>query len=198
MTARAISLLSIALIGVMAAASAWAWFAAPETSQIAVHWNLSGKAVAFRSKEFALALAPGIALALSFVMAIMMWRTDKADIWAKRLRAAWLAGLLALALLHVFLVLAAASLVTVFGNYTALPPAVFLGIMGNYMAKGGTAAQKRTGRLLVFSSLATLVTWVFVPGPAAEIVIVVLAPLSMIVGGLFGRSPRDATLDNGA
>lgn len=198
MSIRAMSVFGTVSIAAMAAASVWAWAAAPEISQIAVHWNLSGEAVAYRSKEVALTLAPGIALALSIAMAAMTGRADAGDVWSKRARAVWFAGLLALSALHVFLVLAAAGLITVFGNYTALPPAVFIGVMGNYMVKGGTTQQRATGRLLVLTSLATIATWGVVPGPAAELVIVAGTPLSMVLGLLFKVAPENASLQNGA
>ena len=190
--------LSAASIAAMTAASVWAWSAASHITELAVHWNLSGEAVAFRSKEVALSLAPVTAALLSVALAFAIGSAPAGDPWAKRVRAAWIAGLLAAALVHVFIVLAAAGMVTTFGNYTALPPAVFAGVGGNYMAKGGRAWQRRAGRMLVVTSFATFATWLLVPGPAAEIVLVIGAPLAFLVSSLFGDHANGTAPSNGA
>lgn len=186
--------LSMALIALMLAASAWAWFAAPQITQIAVHWNFSGEAVAYRSKEVALALAPAAALVLTLVMALASGGSSGSDVQSKRFRAFWTAGLFALALVHTFLVLNAAGIATTFGNYTALGPAAFLGVMGNYIAKGAVAgtATRWAGRILVLTSIAVFVVWAAIPGPAAEVVLgagVLIAVLAVAMG----RSSRQAS-----
>lgn len=191
-------ILSAISIAAMVAASVWAWSAAPQITEIAVHWNLSGEAVAFRSKEVALSLAPVTAALLSVALAFATGSAPAGDQWAKRVRAAWFAALLAAALVHVFIVLAAAGMVTKFGNYTALPPAVFAGVAGNYMAKGGRAWQRRAGRFLVATSFATFATWLLVPGPAAEFVVVIGALVGFLVSSLLGDRANGTASSNGA
>lgn len=75
--------LSMTLIALMVGAGVWAWFAAPQITQIAVHWNFSGEAVAYRSKEVALALAPAAALVLTLVMALASGGSSGSEYKAK-------------------------------------------------------------------------------------------------------------------
>lgn len=192
MSTRVLAAFSAVAIAAMTAAGIWALSAAPEITRIAVHWNFAGEAVAFRAKEVALALPPLLAVALSVVMSVLSARGDGRAKWP---RAVWLAGLLALALVHVFFVLAAAGVVTAFGNYTALGPAVFVGVMGNYWAK--RSANRWPGRMLVATCFATFATWILLPGVAAELVFIAGALVAMLTAAVPKRAPDDATLNNG-
>lgn len=193
MSTSVLAAFSAVVIVAMTAAGVWAFSAAPEIPRIAVHWNFAGEAVAFRTKEFALALPPALAAALSIVMWFLSARLGGHS--AKQHRAVWLAGLLALALVHAFFVLAAAGIVTTFGNYTALGPAVFAGVMGNYWAKRST--NRWPGRVLVATCFATFATWILLPGAAAELVLIAGALVAMLTGAVAKRESNDATLNNG-
>jgi len=193
MSTKALAAFSVVVIVAMAAAGMWAWAAAPEISRIAVHWNFAGEAVAFRTKEIALASPALLAAALSTLMWFLS--ASAADHRAKRYRAIWLAGLLALALVHVFFVLAAAGIVTHFGNYTVLGPAVFVGVMGNYLAK--RSANRWPGRLLVLTTFATFATWTLVPGVAAELVFIAGTLIAMLALFAAKNASGSETLDNG-
>jgi hypothetical protein len=88
---------------------------------------------------------------------------------------------------HTFLVLNAAGIATPFGNYTAIGPAAFLGVMGNYIAKGAAAgtATRWAGRILVLTSIAVFAVWAAIPGPAAEVVLgagALIAGLAVAMG----------------
>jgi hypothetical protein len=206
MSTRTLLIISAAVILAMAAASLWAFGAAPQVTQIAVHWNLAGEAVAYRSKDIALIAPPAIALILALVFATI---SRGSDVRGRALRAMWLAGLLSLGAVHAFLVLSAAGFVQTFGNYTALFPAVFIGVMGNYLAKRGDSdergsgplahapARRWLGRLLVLTAVATVATWFVVPGAASEVVLVAGGLGSALIFALVGSSRRDTAHGNG-
>src|SRR6185436_14395546 len=102
MSTRALSIISIVVVLAMAAASVWAYGVAPQITQIAVHWNMAGEAVAYRSKDMVLFGPPVIALVLSLLFAAI---ARGPEVGGRALRAMWLAGLLALGAVHVFFVL---------------------------------------------------------------------------------------------
>lgn len=202
MSMRALTVISIVAVLAMAAASVWAFGIAPQITQIAVHWNMAGEAVAYRSKDVVLIGPPAIALVMSLVFAVI---ARGAEVRGRALRAMWLAGLLALGAVHVFFVLSAAGYVQAFGNYTALFPAVFLGVIGNYLTKRGfgeesanAPSRRWLGRMLVLTSLATIATWFLLPGTASEFVLIGGGVLLAIVAVLFGGTRREEPHSNGA
>jgi hypothetical protein len=201
-------ILSLIVIVLMAAASVWAFTVLPQLTQIPVHWNLAGEAVAFRSKEVLLIGTPAIAALLTLVFAVMT--RGNGDISGKMLRAVWAGGVLSLAAVHVFFVLSAAGMVHAFGNYTALFPAVFLAVIGNYLSKRGSGDEQGTGsfshgparrwmgRLLVLTGIATAATWALVPGPTSELVLIAGGLGSALVGTIIGATQRRSPEQNGA
>jgi hypothetical protein len=195
MSTKTLMILSAIIVAVMGVVGVWAWSAAPEISRIAVHWNFAGEAVAYRAKETVLAAPPLLTLAFSILMSIVTSSATGGN-GAKRNRAIWIGGLLALSLVYVFFVLASAGIVTEFGNYTALAPATFLGVIGNYLAKGST--QRWPGRLMVLTCLATFATWILIPGAAAELVFVAGAVASAVAIAASRNDADGASADNGA
>jgi len=202
MSVRALSIIGVLIALAMAAASVWAYGVVPQITQIAVHWNMAGEAVAYRSKDVVLFGPPAVAFILSLVFSLI---ARGGDVSGRALRAMWLAGLLALGAVHVFFVLSAVGYVQSFGNYTALFPAVFIGVIGNYLAKRGfgndesanSPARRWLGRMLVLTSLATVATWFTVPGTASELVLIAGGVGSAIIAALFGVSRRGEQHGNG-
>jgi hypothetical protein len=207
MTTRNLALLNFGLATAMLIASAWAWTLSPGVDAVAVHWNLKGDPVAFRSKEVVLLAAPVLALLIGVVGVFANSRLA---------RAAMVSGGLALASLHVFFVLAVVGYVETFGNYTALFPGVFIAVMGNFMTKavGGVRApllwapseperreraQRWLGRLFVVSGLATIVSWFLFPGPISELVLIGTALSSLILAPILSmRAPRNGNQPSNA
>jgi hypothetical protein len=199
MSTRTYLIFSALVTVAMAAASAWAYTAAPQIVQIPVHWNLAGEAVSFRSKDVVLIAPPVIAAVLSLVLALMT--RGAIDVRGKMLRAVWLGGLFSLAAVHTFLVLGAAGLVHAFGNYTALFPAVFLTVIGNYLTKRGFGAsapagllagersRRWLGRSLVVTGGATIVSWFIWPGAVSELVLVAGGLGSVLIAIIAGTRP---------
>ncbi len=61
--------LSVFLIAVMVAISAWAWAKLPESAVIATHWGVDGKVNGTMSKDWGLVFLPALALALTLFFA---------------------------------------------------------------------------------------------------------------------------------
>jgi uncharacterized membrane protein len=130
--------LSVFLLAVMAAISAWAWVKLPESAVIATHWGVDGKVNGTMSKDWGLAFLPAIGLALTLLFAaVPRIEPRRANMIASRkpFYAAWLSGLVVLAVAHAMVVgLALGYPIDVPGVLIVLLP-LSIAVGGNYLGK---------------------------------------------------------------
>jgi uncharacterized membrane protein len=130
--------LSFLLVAVMAAISVWAWLALPESAVIATHWGMDGRVNGTMSKTWGLSILPGIALAITLLLAAVPRiepRRDNMVASRKPFYAFWLCGLVVLAVAHALVVgLALGYPVDVPGVLIVLLP-LSIAVGGNYLGK---------------------------------------------------------------
>jgi len=130
--------LSVFLIAVMVAISAWAWVKLPESAVIATHWGVDGKVNGAMSKDWGLVFLPALALALTLLFAaIPRIEPRRANMIASRkpFYAAWLSGLVVIAVAHAMVVgLALGYPIDVPGVLIILLP-LSVAVGGNYLGK---------------------------------------------------------------
>lgn len=130
--------LSVFLIAVMAAISAFAWVKLPEGAVIATHWGVDGKVNGTMSKDWGLAFLPAIALALTLLFAaVPRIEPRRANMIASRkpFYAIWLSALVVIAVAHAMVVgLALGYPIDVPGVLIVLLP-LSIAVGGNYLGK---------------------------------------------------------------
>jgi uncharacterized membrane protein len=130
--------LSVFLVAIMAAISAWACVKLPESAVIATHWGVDGKVNGTMPKDWGLAVLPAIALAMTLLLAaIPSIEPRRANMIASRkpFYAFWLGGLVVLAVAHALVVgLALGYPIDVPGVLIVLLP-LSIAIGGNYLGK---------------------------------------------------------------
>ena len=130
--------LSVFLIAVMAAISAWAWVKLPGTAVIATHWGVNGRVNGTMSKDWGLAFLPAIGLALTLLFAaVPRIEPRRANMIASRkpFYAIWLSALVVIAVAHAMVVgLALGYPINVPGVLIILLP-LSIAVGGNYLGK---------------------------------------------------------------
>ena len=130
--------LSVFLIAVMAAISAWAWVKLPGTAVIATHWGVDGRVNGTMPKDWGLAFLPAIGLALTLLFAaVPRIEPRRANMIASRkpFYAIWLSALVVIAVAHAMVVgLALGYPINVPGVLIILLP-LSIAVGGNYLGK---------------------------------------------------------------
>lgn len=110
MNLRRPSIISLLIVGLMLAASWWAWRQIPPDQPIPVHWGVDGQVDRYGGRVEGLLLLPGLALGLAVLLAAIprfeprrlnLERSGRAYVWV------WLTLLAFLAGIHLLTVLAA-------------------------------------------------------------------------------------------
>jgi uncharacterized membrane protein len=170
--------LSVFLVAVMAAISAWAWMKLPESAVIATHWGFDGKVNGTMPKDWGLSVLPAIAVAITLLLAFVpRIEPRRANMIASRKAfiAFWLGGLVILAVAHAMMVGTALGfpidipgvlivfiplMIAVAGNYLGkVRPNFFLGVRTPWTLSSDLSWEKShrlLGRLFVLSAIATL------------------------------------------
>jgi uncharacterized membrane protein len=170
--------LSVFLVAVMAAISAWAWVKLPDSAVIATHWGFDGKVNGTMPKDWGLSLLPAIGAAITLLLAFVpRIEPRRANMLASRKAfiAFWLGGLVVLAVAHAMMVGTALGfpvdvpgvliifiplMIAFAGNYLGkVRPNFFLGVRTPWTLSSDLSWEKShrlLGRLFVLSALATL------------------------------------------
>jgi uncharacterized membrane protein len=129
---------SFLVVVVMAAASVWAWNVLPANAVFPTHWGFNGQVNGTATKEWGLTILPGIALFLTFMLAVVpRIEPQRENLIASRKAffAFWLSGLIVLAVSHALLIASALGYpVDMPGTLIILIP-VSLAAAGNYLGK---------------------------------------------------------------
>jgi uncharacterized membrane protein len=183
MAFRPLLIAGFALLAIMIAFTGWAWVQIPDAAQIPTHWDIHGHANGHMTKLPALLIGPVMTAGLLAIF----WGITKVEPRPNNLlrsRVAYAVGLIGAmiiaALAHVIVVLTAlgirlpvlqivlpatVALVIVTGNYLGKTRSnFFVGVRTPWTLESDHSWEKTnrwTGRLLVFSGIATLVALVF-------------------------------------
>jgi uncharacterized membrane protein len=126
----------LAMLGLMASFSAWAWSSAPE--RVPIHWNLLGEVDGYGSKAFGLLLLPAIAAGL-YALLWFLPRIDpgRANLEnsAKAYGAIRLSLMTFLTALHIVCVRAALGAQINMSLFMGLSMGVLFVVLGNYLGK---------------------------------------------------------------
>jgi uncharacterized membrane protein len=129
---------SFLVVAIMAAASLWAWNVLPANAVFPTHWGMDGKVNGTMGKEWGLSILPGIALFVTFMLAIVpRIEPQKENLIASRKAffAFWLSGLVVLAASHALIIASALGYpVDVPGTLIILLP-ISIAAAGNYLGK---------------------------------------------------------------
>ncbi|MBU6296919.1 MAG: SdpI family protein [Alphaproteobacteria bacterium] len=189
MTIRWPLMMSLVVVAAMAALSAWAWPLVPDAARIAVHFDMNGAANGFAGKQKALTVLPILALGLTVLLSIIPRiepRRFNLAASAKFYKAAWIGGIVTVAVAHAGIVLGALH-APVNASHLILPViAVLFMVIGNYMGKTRSnffagirtpwtlsseysweKTHRLTGRLFMLLGAATLVAAITVSAKAA-------------------------------
>jgi len=169
---------SFLVVIAMAAASAWAWTVLPANIVLPTHWGFDGKVNGTMTKEWGLAILPGIALFLTFMLAVVpRIEPQRENLIASRKAffAFWLSGLIVLAATHGMIIASAMGYpvdipgtliilipisIAAAGNYLGKArPNFFLGVRTPWTLSSATSWEKThrmLGRLFVISALIVL------------------------------------------
>lgn len=138
MNTRPMTLVSVAVIGVMLAASAWAWVQLPADAQVPIHWGADGQPDDWADKTVGLFLMPliasGVALLLAFIPRFEPRRSNL-ERSSKAYGATWIGVMLLLGGLHLVAISVA------MGSDLDLTRLVMIGtgalfvVIGNYLPK---------------------------------------------------------------
>lgn len=197
-------LVSLILLAVMAAISAWGWVVLPADTVLASHWGFDGRVNGTMTKETGLVTIPAIALGLAALLALVPRiepRKENLAASRKAFVALWLGGLVVLAATHALIVLSAmgyavdvpgvsmvlvAALIAVAGNYLGkVRSNFFIGIRTPWTLSSELSWEKShrmLGRLFVFSALAALAARFAVGTEAGFIVLAAALSASALVG----------------
>lgn len=213
MNNRAPLAVSIAIVGVMFAASLWVWAHIPDGTNIAIHWNVYGQPDGFAKAPLALFMAPAMAalIALLFIAipAIEPRRLNLARS-AKFYHAAWIGTILLMAAVHGLalynamhpgvqvggiVIAAVCLLMIVIGNYLGKTRSMFLGGIRTPWTLSSEYSWQRThsiaGKLFVLSGALGFVAVIALPMQlAVEIfagAIVATVIFSIVVSYIFWR-----------
>jgi uncharacterized membrane protein len=131
-------ILSLLIVAAMAGLSVYAWPLVPDTARIAVHFGVDGAANGFAGKQLALTMLPALALGVTLLFSVLPRiepRRFNLAASAKFYRAAWVGGIVIVAVAHTAIVLGALH-VAVNVLHLILPAvALLFMVIGNYMSK---------------------------------------------------------------
>lgn len=126
----------LAMLVLMAAASAWAWPLAPD--EVPIHWNLQGEVDGYGSKALGLMLTPAIAAAL-YLLLLFIPLIDPGRLnlenSAKPYGAIRLATMVFLTALHIVCVRAALGAQVSMNLFMGFAMAALFMVLGNYLGK---------------------------------------------------------------
>lgn len=209
MNRRPMILVSIAVVGVMLTASAWAWVQLPADAQVPIHWGPDGTPDGYADKTVGLFLLPIIAAIVAIVLAVIPSiepRRANLERSAKAYAVTWIGVMLLLGGLHLvaIAVTLGASLdltrIVMFGT-----GALFVAI-GNYLPKVRSnflmgvrtpwtlssdrswALTHRLGGKLFVGLGVALAALALLGASGSVMVVVILAGLAILVAVLFGYS----------
>ena len=137
MKLRGATIASEALILGMLVYSAWAWARLPAGAQLTVHWSVFGRPNGGAAKPVTLLLLPAIAVVLVGVFLGLAPRIEPRRAHLVASRRAFSVGIVAtvsvLAAIHVVVISAALTNVTLRVALIPLVPAVIIAVLGNYL-----------------------------------------------------------------
>jgi uncharacterized membrane protein len=138
MSIRVPLIVSLLIVAAMAGLSAWAWPLVPDMARIAVHWGINGEANGFAGKREALTILPALALGmivlLSAIPHVEPRRLNLASS-TKLFRAAWIGGIVIVAIAHVGIVLGALHVAIDMPRFIFPAVALLFVVIGNYLGK---------------------------------------------------------------
>jgi len=208
MKLRGATIASAALILGMLVYSAWAWAKLPAGARLTVHWSVFGRPNGGAAKPVTLLLLPAIAVVLVGVFLGLAPRIEPRRAHLVASRRAFSVGIVAtvsvLAAIHVVVISAALTNVTLRVALIPLVPAVIIAVLGNYLGAvrsnfffgvrtpwtlSSELSWERTnrlaGRLLVplglIVALMALADWAL----AGLVTLIVLLVASMAVGVVY-------------
>lgn len=179
--------LSVFMIAAMIAISIFGWFAIPENTMIATHWNLAGEADGFSRRDHILFGMPLLAIALTLLFAFIPQiepRRAHAAFNTGLLNASWLGATAVMLIAHGAIVLSAlgqgsaathmpqailfavAALLMLVGNFTAKSRSnFFLGVRTPWTLSSEhawSAANRAAGWMFVLSGAAAMAAGLFI------------------------------------
>lgn len=218
MSRRTAIAISLAIVGAMAALSAWAWLALPDGPRVPVHWDIEGRADAWADKSVGLAVLPLTALGLAGLFAILPSieprRMNLERSW-RAYRAMWLSTIVLLLGLHVGVILVGFDAGVDISRLLLIGVGLLLMIIGNYLPTmrsnwfvgirtPWTLASERSweqthrvgGRLFVLVGIATALSAAFDLGGSASFIVAVggiglVAVSAIVYSFLVWRSDPD-------
>ncbi len=126
----------LAMLLIMAAASAWAWPSVPD--EIPIHWNLQGEVDGYGSKAFGLTLTPAIAAGL-YLLLLLIPLIDPGRVnlenSAKAYGAIRVSIMAFLTALHIVCVRAALGAEVNMNLFMGFAMAILFIVLGNYLGK---------------------------------------------------------------
>ena len=129
---------ALAIVALMAAASAWAWTQLPEGAQVPVHWSLGGTPDAYADKLVGLWLLPAVALVVALLFAVIPAiepRRANLERSAKPYRVTWIGVSILFAVIHAVAVGAALGATVDVTRIVLGALGILFVAIGNYMPK---------------------------------------------------------------
>lgn len=138
MNVRPMILVSVAVLGVMALASAWAWVQLPPDAQVPIHWGADGQPDDWADKTVGLWLMPaivaGVAVLLAFIPRFEPRRSNLARS-SRAYGAVWIGVMLLLGGLHLLAISVALGATMDLTRIVMVGTGVLFVVMGNYLPK---------------------------------------------------------------
>ncbi len=193
MTLRRPLIFSALVLALMLCASAWGWQVLPDNVRIAVHWGAGFRPNGFAGKPEGLLLLPGVALAITALMASLpLIEPRRSNLVSSRKLyfAGWYGTLALLLLVHALTIAYAAGVGVDVPRILLTAIALLLVLVGNFLGKSRsnffvgvrlpwtlsserawTAANRFAGRGFVVTGLAAIAALVWKGAPAGIVVI---------------------------
>lgn len=197
-------IVSLVLVGAMAALSAWAWRLVPDTARIAVHFAADGTANGFAGKTQALVMMPLVGLGVTVLFAAIPHlepRRFNLTASAKFYGAVWIGVVAVLLVAHAGIVLGALHVAVKTAQLVIAAAAVLFVVIGNYLGKtranfiagirtpwtlssdySWEKTHRLTGRLFVLTGVATLLVELTASPFAAITVMMASASAAALTG----------------
>ncbi|MFN8441811.1 MAG: SdpI family protein [Caldilineaceae bacterium] len=130
--------ISVLVVLIMFAFSAWAWFQLPADASVPVHWGINGQANGYGGKAEGLLLMPTITLALSVLFYFLPRLDPKGENILRSgsaYRALWIVLLIFFLGMHTVTTLIALGVNLQINQFILPAISVLMIVMGNYMGK---------------------------------------------------------------
>jgi uncharacterized membrane protein len=138
MNRRPMIVVSLIVLGVMLAASAWAWTQLPQDAQVPIHWGPDGQPDDWADKTVGLFLMPALTAIVAFVLAVIPRfepRRSNLERSGKAYGAVWIGTMVLLGGLHLVAISVAMGAVLDLTRIVMVGTGLLFIVIGNYLPK---------------------------------------------------------------